>query len=64
VETVRWGNRDAAAALLRAGADPWRPAVAGRSAGRIALDGPFTDLFNGLPGVAVVSQVERVPTTA
>ncbi|MEU6430838.1 ankyrin repeat domain-containing protein [Microbispora sp. NPDC046973] len=47
---VCWGHRDATAALLRAGADPWRPVVAGRSAGDIALTGPLADLFAALPG--------------
>ncbi|MEU8273602.1 ankyrin repeat domain-containing protein [Microbispora bryophytorum] len=45
------GHRDAVAALLRAHADPWRPVVAGRSAGDIALTGPLAGLFATLPGV-------------
>ncbi|KAB8187795.1 ankyrin repeat domain-containing protein [Microbispora catharanthi] len=54
-ETPLWtavcrGHSDAVAALLRAGADPWRPVVAGRSAGDIALTGPLADLFAALPG--------------
>jgi hypothetical protein len=56
---VRWGYEEAAAALLAAGADPWRPVVAGRSAGRVALDGPLADLFANLPGVPSVSDEER-----
>ncbi|MCT9933698.1 ankyrin repeat domain-containing protein [Planotetraspora sp. A-T 1434] len=51
---VRRGHRDAVAALLRAGADPWRPVVANRSPGWIALTGPLGDLFRGLPGAPVV----------
>jgi hypothetical protein len=58
-EAVRWGNRSAAEALLRAGADPWRPAVAGRSPGRLGLDGPLADLFAGLPGAPSISAEER-----
>ncbi|MFF9222134.1 ankyrin repeat domain-containing protein [Streptomyces viridosporus] len=58
-EAVRWGNRSAAEALLRAGADPWRPAIAGRSPGRLGLDGPLADLFAGLPGAPSISVKER-----
>jgi len=58
-EAVRWGNRSAAEALLRAGADPWRPAIAGRSPGRLGLAGPLTDLFAGLAGAPPVSVAER-----
>ncbi|CAM5391032.1 ankyrin repeat domain-containing protein [Streptomyces hirsutus] len=58
-EAVRWGNRSVAEALLRAGADPWRPAIAGRSPGRLGLDGPLTDLFAGLAGAPSISVQER-----
>ncbi|WP_067141320.1 ankyrin repeat domain-containing protein [Microtetraspora malaysiensis] len=51
---VRRGHRAAVAALLRAGADPWRPIVAGRSAGALALTGPLADLFTGLPAAPVL----------
>lgn len=58
-EAVRWGNRSAVAALLRAGADPWRPAVAGRSPGHLGLSGPMADLFAVLPGATSISAAER-----
>lgn len=58
-EAVRRGNRSAAEALLRAGADPWRPGVGGRSPGRLALTGPLADLFATLPGAPSMSAEER-----
>jgi hypothetical protein len=58
-EAVRWGNRSAVAALLRAGADPWRPAVAGRSPGRLGLAGPLADLFAPLAGAPPTSAEEQ-----
>jgi hypothetical protein len=56
---VRRGRRAHTVALLKAGADPWRTVLGGRSAGRIALDGPLADLFEHLPGAPVLSEVER-----
>jgi hypothetical protein len=56
---VRHGRREQTAALLKAGADPWRTVLGGRSAGRIALDGPLAGLFEDLPGAPVVSEAER-----
>jgi hypothetical protein len=56
---VRRGRRDHTVALLEAGADPWRTVFGGRSAGRIALDGPLADLFEHLPGAPVLSEEER-----
>lgn len=54
-ETPLWlavcrGFREGVILLLQAGADPWRPVVADRSAGAIAMTGPLTDLFAHLPG--------------
>jgi hypothetical protein len=56
---VRRGRRAFVSALLEAGADPWRTVVRERSAGRVALDGPLADLFDGLPGAPVVSDEQR-----
>ncbi|MFG2246732.1 ankyrin repeat domain-containing protein [Spirillospora sp. NPDC048823] len=39
---------DNARALVEAGADPWRPMMAGWSPGRLALAGPHPDLFSPL----------------
>lgn len=50
---------DVAQALLDAGAQPWRPVLSGRSAGRMALDGPLLELFENLPGAPEISQAER-----
>jgi len=49
VDRPEW-RREKVRLLLRFGADPWRPAVGGRSAGEVALFGPLADLFDGLPG--------------
>lgn len=56
---VRGGFRDGVVALLAAGARPWEPVVAGRSAGRVALDGPLADLFAGLPDAPAIPDAER-----
>jgi hypothetical protein len=56
---VRRGFRDGVVALLAAGADPWVPQLAGRSAGRVALDGPLADLFAPLPGAPAVPEAQR-----
>ena len=46
-------------ALLDAGADPWRPVMAGWSPGRLGLAGPHAELFAALPGVQSLSHSER-----
>jgi ankyrin repeat protein len=56
---VRRGRRDHTVALLDAGADPWRTVLGGRSAGRVALDGPLAPIFEQLPGAPTVSDEER-----
>jgi Ankyrin repeats (3 copies)/Lsr2 len=56
---VRWGHREVAQALLAAGADPWRPVLGGRSAGRVALDGPLAELFASLPDAPQIPVRER-----
>lgn len=63
-ETPLWlavtlGARDAVEVLLRAGADPWAPTVAGRSPGEYALEGPLADLFRDLPGAPLPGEAER-----
>ncbi|TDC96606.1 ankyrin repeat domain-containing protein [Actinomadura sp. 7K507] len=47
---------DNARALAEAGADPWRPMMAGWSPGRLALAGPYPDLFS--PSRAELSAAE------
>ncbi|MBB5131264.1 hypothetical protein HNP84_000970 [Thermocatellispora tengchongensis] len=49
-EAVRIGRRDSVRALLRAGADPWRPLFAQWSPGLLGMCGPLADLFEDLPG--------------
>ncbi|MCG5214249.1 ankyrin repeat domain-containing protein [Streptosporangium soli] len=49
-EAVRVGRRDAVAALLRGGAEAWRPLFGQWSAGLLGLCGPLADLFETLPG--------------
>ncbi|GAA0832361.1 ankyrin repeat domain-containing protein [Streptosporangium amethystogenes subsp. fukuiense] len=54
-EAVRHGWDDAVRVLLAAGADPWRPCIAGRSPGSQALFTELADLFDQLPGAPTVS---------
>ena len=42
-------RHDNARALVAAGADPWRPMMAGWSPGRLSLAGPEPDLFGAAP---------------
>jgi len=56
---VRRGYEQETLALLGAGADPWRPVIGDRSAGRVALDGPLAPIFEHLPGAPTVSDEER-----
>ncbi|WTW93581.1 ankyrin repeat domain-containing protein [Streptomycetaceae bacterium NBC_01309] len=63
-ETPLWravchGKAENAAALLAAGAQPWAPVVAGRSAGRLALRTGLAPLFEDLPGYAPLTEAER-----
>ena len=51
-------HRDAVRLLLDAGADPWRPMMAGWSPGRLALAGPNADLFENLPGAVPLTPTE------
>jgi hypothetical protein len=46
---VHAGRHDNARVLVAAGADPWRPMMAGWSPGRLSLAGPEPDLFLGRP---------------
>ncbi|MER6177944.1 ankyrin repeat domain-containing protein [Streptosporangium sp. NPDC001681] len=62
---------DSARVLVAAGADPWRPMMAGWSPGRLALAGPAPDLFPvpaGHPGLspaeaATVAEARRLIAT-
>jgi hypothetical protein len=54
-EAVRHGQDDAVGALLAAGADPWRPCIAGRSPGVQALFTELAELFVHLPGAPRIS---------
>jgi len=49
---------DSARALVAAGADPWRPMMAGWSPGRLSLAGPTPDLFGVAPGTPGLSEAE------
>jgi hypothetical protein len=49
---------DNARALVAAGADPWRPMMAGWSPGRLSLAGPTPDLFAAAPGTPGLSDAE------
>ncbi|WKX68772.1 ankyrin repeat domain-containing protein [Streptomyces sp. XD-27] len=52
-------DEGSAAALLAAGADPWRPCVDGRSPGRLALTTSLAPLFEALPGAVPLTLEER-----
>lgn len=54
------GRTDNARALVSAGADPWRPMMAGWSPGRLSLAGPTPDLFSS-PHRMPVSPRPRQP---
>ncbi|MBG0819306.1 ankyrin repeat domain-containing protein [Planomonospora sp. ID91781] len=61
------GRADNARALVSAGADPWRPMMAGWSPGRLSLVGPAPDLFSPSPEAglsaaeaAAVAEAERL----
>uniref|UniRef100_A0AAU2JVV0 Ankyrin repeat domain-containing protein n=1 Tax=Streptomyces sp. NBC_00049 TaxID=2903617 RepID=A0AAU2JVV0_9ACTN len=56
-EAVLYDRPDNARALAAAGADPWRPVLAGWSPGRLSLAGPAPDLF-------AVPDTERGPSGA
>lgn len=49
---------DVARVLAAAGADPWRPMMAGWSPGRLSLAGPTPDLFGAAPDRAHLSAAE------
>ncbi|WUH99635.1 ankyrin repeat domain-containing protein [Spirillospora sp. NBC_00431] len=53
---VFYNRPDNARALVEAGADPWRPTMAGWSPGRLSLAGPHPDLFS--PSRAELSAAE------
>jgi ankyrin repeat protein len=67
-QAVHAGRLDNARALVEAGANPWRPMMAGWSPGRLALAGGTPDLFGPPPGgqalssaeAAVVQEAERL----
>ncbi|GIH97301.1 ankyrin repeat domain-containing protein [Planobispora siamensis] len=52
------GRPDVARILVAAGADPWRPMMAGWSPGRLSLAGPTPDLFPLPPGEPGLSAAE------
>jgi hypothetical protein len=60
---VYFGRHENARVLVAAGADPWRPMMAGWSPGRLSLAGPVPDLFAVPDGVAGLSD-EEVALTA
>lgn len=55
---VHAGKPDNVRALVAAGADPWRPMMAGWSPGRLSLASRTPDLFAALPGMPGLSQSE------
>jgi hypothetical protein len=55
---VNGNHPDSARALVAAGADPWRPMMAGWSPGRLSLAGPTPDLFTVPPGEPGLSPEE------
>ena len=55
---VYYGRSDNARVLASAGADPWRPMMAGWSPGRLSLAGPAPDLFAVPAGEAGLSDEE------
>ncbi|MFI2077625.1 ankyrin repeat domain-containing protein [Streptomyces triculaminicus] len=59
-EAVFANRTDNARVLAAAGADPWRPLIAGWSPGRLSLAGPTPDLFAVLEGEHALSETERV----
>lgn len=56
---VYHGRSDNARILLAAGADPWRPMMAGWSPGRLSLAGPVPDLFPLPAGEGGLTDDER-----
>lgn len=59
-EAVLDGTAGVALALVKAGADPWGPMIAGWSPGRLNLAGPMPDLFGDPPQGVSLSPEERV----
>ncbi|MFD0821837.1 ankyrin repeat domain-containing protein [Micromonospora zhanjiangensis] len=55
---VQAGKPDTARVLVAAGADPWRPMMAGWSPGRLSLAGPTPDLFPTPPDGQGLSPAE------
>ncbi|MEU6082944.1 ankyrin repeat domain-containing protein [Streptomyces sp. NPDC047108] len=58
-EAVLENRPENAKALAAAGADPWRPLIAGWSPGRLSLAGPVPDLFVMPEGERGLSETER-----
>lgn len=56
---VRSGRRAVVEALSAAGANPWRPVWAGRSAAAVAVFTPLADVFTPPPGAVVVTAAEE-----
>lgn len=56
-------RHDNARALAAAGADPWRPMMAGWSPGRLSLAGPEPGLFGAAPAGVALSPAERQAVT-
>lgn len=74
VDTVWWGrtplwdavmhrHHEIARRLADAGADPWRPLIAGWSPGRLALAGPYPALFGPPPADARLTPAEQAEVT-
>lgn len=53
------GSAEVSRALVQAGADPWRPMIAGWSPGRLNLAGPMPDLFGAPPPGVTLSSDEQ-----
>ncbi|WP_436774532.1 ankyrin repeat domain-containing protein [Yinghuangia sp. YIM S09857] len=63
-KAVCLGKTDNAAALLAAGADPWRPVMGRHSAGSIARWTKLAPLFAQLPGYVAPTDAERAAQDA
>jgi hypothetical protein len=60
---VHAGRPDNARVLVAAGADPWRPMMAGWTPGRLSLAGPTPELFARPPGTPGLTEAEAAAVT-